>query len=97
MKGESLNTESGIGDFYYRQFNWVDGKDSGECFDRFEEMRDKGTSYPMESDWYRDGLYDPDTLFLLYDTNDLGNMVALFGAGMALSEIRRTKNEAKND
>lgn len=50
---------------------WVDGADSGECFDRLEEMLAKGTSYPMQDSICRDGPSDAEAVFLIFERADL--------------------------
>ena len=66
FKGESLDN-----DWYETDPAWVDGYDSGECFGRLEEMLATGASYPMDDSECRDGLFEPDDLFLVLEKDDL--------------------------
>jgi hypothetical protein len=74
IKGKTIwfdDIENDIHDFYEQDFNWVEGKDSGECFDRLADMLATGSSYPMQNSICRDGMFDPDDLFLVYEKADL--------------------------
>lgn len=62
---------AGTNDWYGFDPAWVDGNDSGECFDRLEEMAERGASYPMQDSISRDGLFDADALFLVFERDDL--------------------------
>lgn len=71
IKGESLLWEDGMGDWYEMDPAWVGGKNSGECFDRLQEMLDKQASYPMQNAECRDGCFEDTDLFLVFEKNDL--------------------------
>lgn len=69
FKGDTLDTPTG--DWGYYEPAWVDAGDSGEAFDRLEEMLQLGKSYPMEDASGRDGCFDMDDLFLIFERADL--------------------------
>lgn len=71
IKGKSIKWGDGIGDWYEMDPCWVDGNNSGECFSRLQEMLDKKASYPMQNCECRDGCFDPDDLFLVFEKDDL--------------------------
>jgi hypothetical protein len=63
-------------DWYYMSFNWVDANDSGEAVDRLDEMfADPTKSYPVENSIARDGLFDEDDHFLIYEADDIKHIV----------------------
>lgn len=50
---------------------WVAAIRGDDAFDRLDEMLEKGASYPMQDAIDRDGLYDEDALFLVFEPADL--------------------------
>lgn len=63
-------------DWYYMNFNWVDASDSGEAIDRLDEMFESGASYPVQNSIARDGLFDEDDHFLIYEKEDIDFIVS---------------------
>lgn len=61
----------GDNDWFYESFDWVDAGDSNEAVRRLDEMADSGASYPVQKGAGRDGLFDPDDLFLIYEPDDV--------------------------
>ena len=75
VKGETLRNADGTStDWEYARFNWVEAKDSGEAYDRQDEMLAKGTSYPMDGSYGRDGMYEKYDLFLVFEYADLASL-----------------------
>ena len=66
IKGESLSH-----DWFYCDPSWVDANDMGEAASRLEEMLAAGASYPCETNYGRDGCFDEEELFLVYEHADL--------------------------
>lgn len=62
-------------DWWYQSFDWVDAHDSGEAIDRLDEMADSGASYPVENSIARDGLFEDDCMFLIYEKDDIEYIV----------------------
>lgn len=62
-------------DWYYMSFDWVDASDSGEAIDRLEEMWKSGTSYPVQNSVARDGLFDEDDHFLVYEQEEVEHII----------------------
>lgn len=59
--------------------------DSTEQFDdRFEEMQLKGVSYPLTDSIGRDGLFDQDDIFLIYEKPDLEALKAMIEKALSL-------------
>ena len=73
VKGKTLPADDGgyCGDFYTMEFAWVDGEDSMECINRLYEMLEQKKSYPMQNSECRDGMFDLDDLFLVFEKADL--------------------------
>ena len=68
VKGESL-VESN--DFIALELQTIESAGSGDCIDRLDEMLHTGASYPMNTDYGRDGAFDQAEVFLVWDTVDL--------------------------
>lgn len=79
FKGESLPN-----DWLYIDPAWVDANDSGEAFDRLEEMLESNVSYPMETDCRRDGLFDEAAVFMVFEDNDLKQLFALLAKALSV-------------
>ena len=58
-------------DWLYQQTDGIDAKDSGEMFAGLDEMLATGASYPIETALIRDGCFDEDDLFLIYEVDDI--------------------------
>ena len=73
VKGKTLpaDNEGYCGDFYSMEFAWVECRESMQGIDRLYEMLEKGVSYPMNNSEGRDGMFDPDELFLVFEKPDL--------------------------
>lgn len=50
---------------------WIDSNDLNEADKYFDEMLTKGASYPMDNGISRDGLFEEDAIFLVWEKNDL--------------------------
>jgi hypothetical protein len=66
-----------IDDFYYRSTNCPDADSSEEMWDRQREMVESGAAYPVELSIGREGYYDPDTRYLVWEPDDVRRIVAL--------------------
>lgn len=77
IKGESLLYGGGSGDWVCLDPQGIESRDSGQENDRLEEMLANGVSYPMNTDTMRDGFFDPDDLFLVYESDDLEKLISL--------------------
>lgn len=58
-------------DWYEIDLTYIEHEESGQYFDKLQEMRDTGKSYPLEISQTRNGLFDEDELFLVYEKADL--------------------------
>ncbi len=61
---------SGENDWYEYDPAWID-EDSSTCFDSLSEMLESGASRPMQDTICRDGCYDDDAIFLVFERGDL--------------------------
>jgi hypothetical protein len=73
VKGDTLPADEDgyMGDFYSMEFAWVECRESMEGINRLYDMLEKGSSYPMNDSESRDGMFDPDDLFLVFEKDDL--------------------------
>ncbi len=56
----------------------IDSFSSEEHADRMDEMQEKGTSYPINSHFGREGLFDDEMIYLVYEKQDLEYLIERF-------------------
>lgn len=71
VKGETISWDGGRGDFTLRDLVWVDGHGSAGSALALDMMLEAGASYPLETLYGRDGCFDEEDLFLVYEAADL--------------------------
>jgi hypothetical protein len=77
VKGETLDLGNEVGDFLELGLNWIDGTDTGEVCDRLDAMlADSSVSYPLQSAYGREGLFDNDMVYLVYEKADVAALMA---------------------
>ncbi|CAN7374149.1 hypothetical protein LJR231_002241 [Phyllobacterium sp. LjRoot231] len=69
VKGDSLEN-----DFFSREWTWISAHDSGEAMARLDEMLERGASYAINDAEGRDGLFDDNDIFLVFEPEDLQTM-----------------------
>ncbi|WP_029923885.1 hypothetical protein [Nocardia otitidiscaviarum] len=70
-----------IDDFYYRSINTPDARSSDEMLERERAMDTTGVSYPVDLNVDREGYYDPDTRYLVWEPDDVRRIVHLLLGG----------------
>ena len=81
VKGESLEV-----DFLESSLMDIDCHCSKERAERFEEMHEKGTSYPINKSFGREGLFDDEMLYVIYEKEDLEYMIETFKEAIDFSK-----------
>lgn len=73
----SIKYETGPYDFYCNSLNDVTfGSSSDETYDKLLEIQDSGESIPIDLNCIgRDGLFEEDQLFAVYDNNDVEHII----------------------
>jgi len=89
VKGDTCGVlpPDGVGDWTYATFENPINGGSDELFHNFAAM-ERGSSYPLETfdDCVgRDGLFDKDQLFVIYERDDLLKMVDLLTRAAAIA------------
>lgn len=65
-------------DFIYTPLVDIDmGEGSHEHFQRLDDMLENGVSYPLNTETTRDGCFDDEELFLVYEPADIDRLVML--------------------
>lgn len=83
VKGETIGD-----DWYCRNLMWITADSSDEAFKRLDEMIGNGASYPIEDAYGRDGGFDEEDIFMLYEKEDLIELAkVLLDANEALKMI----------
>lgn len=80
-------------DFYYIDLCWPELRNSNEAFDILPEALVTGKSFVSNSDFQRDGSFDVDELFLIFEQQDLFNFLALLNSAITLSYPRASNEE----
>jgi hypothetical protein len=80
IKGETLGN-----DWAYLEPCWISACNSGEADCRFEQMLEKGLSYPGEDAFGRDGYFDNDDIFLVFESPDLKELIKFLISAIGLS------------
>jgi len=83
--GLCFKVESLANDWRYQAIDMPDANDSGELFDLLDEMLMAGVSHPMEYDSTRDGCFNDDDLFLIYEADDLKRLHAMIGSALEVA------------
>lgn len=75
IKGDSLEN-----DWIYLDMAGPDAKDSGEYGELLEQSLAGGSSFPSETSYGRDGCFDDDAVFLIFEAADLDRLRAFINA-----------------
>lgn len=83
IKGTTFH--GGTGDF--GEFNpaWVESEMGPDVFDRLEEMLAKGVSYPMDDATGRNGMFEADAIYLVFEKADLLRLREMIDGAVAVS------------
>ena len=66
-------------DWYYSDLTSIDADDSGDLVDRWEDMLNNVASHPLDLETLsRDGMYEPDAIFMIYEKHELQEIADLF-------------------
>lgn len=77
VKGDTSQHGDEIGDFLKLGLTWIEGDGFSEVTDRLEEMlADSTVSYPLQSGYGREGLFDNDMVYLIYEPADVAELLA---------------------
>lgn len=75
IKGDSFD-----GDFWVRSLNWIDAYDCGEAVNRLDAMAlDSTISYPIEQAYRRNCDYNDESLYLVYEPDDVAFLAGELG------------------
>lgn len=77
LKGATLSDGEKNYDFLVRSLDWPEAEGTHEAIDRLDEMyEDSSVSYPTEKHYGREGLYDDEKLYLVYEPADTAALIA---------------------
>lgn len=80
IKGETWET-----DFTCLHLANFDAHDSGQWSERYCIMLEGGESFPMDGDYGRDGCFDYDAVFLIYERTDLLKLRMMIDEAIAVA------------
>jgi hypothetical protein len=72
-------------DWWEHSPTWVDAESSEEAFGRLNEMLEGGASYPMANSECRDGCFNDDAIFLVFERTDLEKLRELIDGAINVS------------
>jgi hypothetical protein len=81
IKGDSLPSN----DWIYLDMAWASAKDSGEASDILENSLATGSSFACEDDYGRDGCFNEDAIFLVFERADLTKLRSYIDGAMEVS------------
>lgn len=87
FEGLRVKGETDGNDFEVRDLKWIDANDSGQAFDRLDEMEKNGASYPMETAYGRDGFFDEQDVFLVYEPADLEELSRVMAEAIRVAGV----------
>ncbi len=86
IKDETIHDDNGHGiDFFYHNLVQIDSHDSCQDADRKYDMLYNNSSYPMNKSLNRDGMFDDDDIFLVFENDDLLDICRLICKTLDLS------------
>src|SRR3990167_9963102 len=66
-----IKEESIENDFFYTDLCDIDAFDPNDYYKKFEDSLKNGTSYPINRSTSRDGMFEDDAVFLVFEKEDL--------------------------
>lgn len=85
VKDETCRDDKGRAiDWWYRSLNSYDNEGDSNFYEQYMRLKG-GESVPLLSSISRDGLFDQDDLFLVYEQADLSALAQLMQAAMAVT------------
>lgn len=74
-----FQTEDLAGDWFESALTDIESSDFGQLFERWEDMLENGASYPIDLETSgRDGLFMENSIFMVYEREDLEKIRDLF-------------------
>lgn len=74
----SIKGHSWEDDFLYVDLCNIDSNDTEQWVDRLEDSLNNGTSYPINNNTERDGMFDEEGIFLVFEKEDLKFLIDVF-------------------
>lgn len=78
-------------DWYYKDFDSIGSFSDVEERERLEEMKQTGKSYPISKSFMRDGLFDFDETFMIYEKEDIIYLVSELTKNISKEELIQMK------
>ncbi len=71
VKGDTIVSDGRAIDFAVLHLVGIDSFDTGEMIERYTRMEEFGEGFPCNEDYGRDGCFDSDAWFLVWEDDDL--------------------------
>lgn len=87
VKGESTYFDGGGSDFTYRDLIWFENSGDSDQSRIFDDMVYKAESARIMQSYGRDGCFDEEDLFLVYEKYDLIEMIGIFQENLDVEDL----------
>lgn len=87
FEGPLLKTENIENDWYYMDFKTWENSCSQEYFDNHGKMLINKEGFPLDESVGRDGMFDDDCIYLVYDNSDVRKMIELLSETLKNDEL----------
>lgn len=90
----SIKGHSWDNDFLYVDLCNIDANDTGQWVDRLEDSLKNGTSYLINNNTARDGMFEEEGIFLVYEKKDLEFLMDVMK--IAIRDVTAPSGTVKN-
>lgn len=85
----SIKGDSWGNDFLYVDLCNIDSNCTDQWVSRLEDSLSNGTSYPINNDTQRDGMFDEESVFLIFEEKDLQFMIGVMRVSIEKLRLHR--------
>jgi hypothetical protein len=82
FEGVTIKGDSLADDWIYLDLAWPESSGDMDSFDKLAAMLSEGASFPMQESYGRDGCFDAEEIFLVWERADLLALVAHINAAL---------------
>lgn len=87
VKGDALYGGDRAIDFSVRALDDWESSNSLDSVERFHQMLEQGASVPMNEDYGRDGMFDNEEVFLVWERQDLLVLSSIINMALAVGQL----------
>lgn len=91
----SIKGQSGDNDFFYVDLCNINADETGQLVDRLEDSLENGNSYTINNQTMRDGTFDEESIFLVYEKKDLELLIDIMKISLNEEKLSKEKKSLK--